>query len=304
VLSSPASIRAGYRAVPLLAVLALLAGTAPAGAGVGDAVPAAAAPDPLADDDENLPGFADPMERMNRATFRLNLSLDRWCIDPIARGYAFVVPQPARHAVRRVLANLNSPAILVNDVLQLKPLDAGITVTRFVLNTTVGLLGIFDPAKPLGLEPHEADFGETLALAGVPSGPFLMLPIAGPATARDATGYLVDFLFRPTTYILTPGAQIVFTSVTESSAGIAARDVHAEGLRVLEESSVDYYAALRNAFYQDRTARIAARRERPGPAAVAARALGALTFSSARSEVGDLPAERDQERVETLALEY
>jgi phospholipid-binding lipoprotein MlaA len=224
--------------------------------------------DPYDDDAATPTGFPDPLEGLNRATFRLNLRIDQWFIDPLARAYAFAVPEPVRHGVRRALANLNSPSVFVNDVLQLEPVAAGVTVTRFVVNTTVGLLGTFDVASPLGLEGHEADFGQTLALVGVPSGAYLILPVVGPTTVRDATGYLVDFLFKPTTYVLTPGAQIVYTSIEQSSAGIAARDAHADGLRALEASSIDFYAALRNAFYQDRVARIWARRTPPHPTAV------------------------------------
>jgi phospholipid-binding lipoprotein MlaA len=242
----------------LLALLAMLATPVLAS-------PRAPGPNPLADDaDVTAPdSFPDPLEPMNRVTFRMNLGLDRWIMTPVARAYAWAVPAPARRGIRRALANLDSPAVFVNDVLQLNPLDAGVTLGRFTLNTTVGLLGIFDPANALGLPPHQADFGQTLALAGLPSGPYLILPIAGPTTARDATGYLVDFLFRPITYVLTPGAQIVWTSISEGSRGLASRDVNAEVLAALEASSLDFYAVLRNAFYQDRTARIAARRTRP-----------------------------------------
>jgi phospholipid-binding lipoprotein MlaA len=184
----------------------------------------------------------------------------------VGRAYAFVVPAAGRRAVRRVLANLNSPSVLVNDVLQLAPKDAGITLGRLVINSTAGVVGIFDVAKEIGLPGHFSDFGQTLALYGTPSGPFLILPAIGPTTARDGIGYIVDFAFRPLTYILTPAIQIWVVSIQEGSAGIAARDAHAEALDALEESSIDYYAALRSAFYQDRMAQIYARREdwRPG----------------------------------------
>lgn len=205
-------------------------------------------------------GFPDPLERANRAMLQVNLGVDRWVMSPIARGYAFVVPVPGRRAVRRVLANLNSPSVFVNDVLQLEPGDAGIIVARFALNTTLGLLGVFDVAERLGIEGHHADFGQTLALVGVPSGPFLILPVVGPTTVRDGTGYLVDFLFRPTTYFLGPAALILETSIQETSAGIAAREAHGGQLDALRASSMDYYAALRNAFYQDRMAQIWRRR--------------------------------------------
>jgi phospholipid-binding lipoprotein MlaA len=253
-----------------------------------------ASPDPLADEDvEPVAGFPDPLEPMNRLTLRLNLGIDRWFMGPLTRSYQFVVPAPARRAVRRVLTNLNSPSIFVNDLLQLEPGAACVTAFRFGINTSFGLVGIFDVADKLGIEGHASDFGQTLALVGLPSGPFLMLPVVGPTTARDGTGYLVDFLFRPTTYVLTPLPLIVLTSITEGSAGLAARDAHDEGMRALEAASIDYYAALRNAFYQDRIAQIWKPGERTPRVALAMRALR-RPFGASGGEVVDLSAEARQ----------
>jgi phospholipid-binding lipoprotein MlaA len=256
-----------------------------------DVAPPAVLVDPFDEDSVRPDGFPDPLEGLNRAVFRFNLTADRWVIDPVARAYAFAVPDGVRRGIRRALANLNSPSVFVNDVLQLEPRAAGVTAARFVVNTTVGLLGTFDPAAPIGLEAHDADFGQTLALAGVPSGAYLILPVVGPTTVRDATGYLVDFLFRPATYVLTPGAQIVYTSIEQSSAGIAARDAHADALRALEAASIDFYAALRNAFYQDRVARIWARRSPPRPTTVTRESpSGDGALGASRREVPDLAA--------------
>lgn len=227
--------------------------------------------DPLFDDaDTSAPsGFPDPFERANRGVFAFNQKLDQYFLDPVGRAYAFLIPAPGRRAVRRVLANINSPSVLVNDVLQLSPKDAGITLARFLINSTAGVVGVFDIAKDIGLPGHHSDFGQTLALYGTPSGPFLILPAIGPTTARDGIGYVVDFAFRPLTYILTPAVQIWVISIQEGSAGIAARDAHSQALNALEESSIDYYAALRSAFYQDRIAQIYARREDWRPDSVA-----------------------------------
>ncbi len=264
-------------------------------------------PDPLYDDAESEGpplAFPDPLEGMNRVTFRLNEHLGRWVIDPLVRAYDFAVPAPARRAVRRALANLDSPAVFANDVLQCEPVDAAVTATRFAVNTTVGVAGVFDPATRLGLARHESDFGQTLALVGVPSGPYLILPLVGPTTARDGTGYLVDFVFRPTTYLLTPGSQVVFTTITEGGAGISTLDANVAALHALEASAVDYYAALKSAFYQDRTARIWARRRGGHPlVAVARRVLHALPLTAPRSQVGNLAAHRGDEPVEALARE-
>jgi len=210
--------------------------------------------------DEPL-GFPDPLEDVNRQTLRFNRGVDRWVLNPIASVYGFVVPGPAKKAVRRFFENLNSPAITVNDLLQREFKDAGTTVSRFLINTTVGMAGFFDPAVEFGLKGHNSDFGQTLALAGVNSGPFLMVPLLGPTCMRDGIGGIVDLMFRPTTYLLGASDQILYTTVWGGSSGIVQREANAEALRALEESSIDYYAALRNAYYQNRMAQIWNRRE-------------------------------------------
>lgn len=229
---------------------------------------AASAPDPLFDeptDETDRPGFPDPFEPFNRASFGFNRRFDRWVIDPATRVYTAVVPGLVRRGVRNALANLLSPSIFVNDVLQLRPVDASVTLSRLVVNTTLGSFGLIDAAVMMGLDRHNADFGQTLALLGVPSGPFLMIPFVGPTTLRDGTGYLVDVLFQPATWLLpatllfTPEGTLAMTGLREGSLGFTRHEVHHEELKALERSSVDYYAALRNAYFQDRTARIWAR---------------------------------------------
>jgi phospholipid-binding lipoprotein MlaA len=165
----------------------------------------------------------------------------------------------------------------------------------------VGLAGLFDPAEKLGLERHHTDFGQTMAVYGVPSGPYIVLPLLGPTTVRDGSGYVVDFLFQPTTYILPGLTLVIFASIHQGSTGLAAREAHANQLQALEASSVDFYSALRSAYYQDRTAAIEARRDR-GPAAIA-RLLGVVSLTAAGGEVSDLPAQHGRQRVEAVALE-
>jgi phospholipid-binding lipoprotein MlaA len=205
--------------------------------------------------DEPL-GFPDPLEGVNRQTLRFNRCVDRWLLNPIASTYGFLMPAPAKKAVQRFFANLNAPVIMVNDLLQREWSDAGTTVSRFAINTTVGMAGLFDPAAEFGFKEHNSDFGQTLALYGVRSGPFLMLPILGPTCARDSLGGIVDLMFRPTTYFLGPGDQLLYTTLWGGSSGIVQREANADALRALEESSIDYYAALRNAYYQNRLAQI------------------------------------------------
>jgi len=265
------------------------------------------APDPLADQANDAGAstpFPDPLEKLNRLTFRLNLRLDRWVFDPVTRAYAFVVPRPGRLAVRRMLANLNEPVVFVNDLLQLEPGDAAVTLTRFAVNTTVGLVGVFDVAARGRLPGHASDFGQTLALCGVPSGPYLIFPVAGPTTARDGTGYLVDFLFRPYAYFLGPGVLFVATPIHEGSVGITLREEHAVELQALEAASMDYYVALRSAYTQDRTARIWARRQNRGPLALAKRALRALVLAAAGGQVGDAGTHGADQRFEALSLQH
>jgi phospholipid-binding lipoprotein MlaA len=256
---------------------------------------------PLDQDIGTAPEVWDPIERVNRRTFGVNLVIDRFLLDPLTRAYAFVVPNPARRAVRRVLLNLESPAIFANDVLQLAPADAAVTLTRFAVNTTVGVVGLFDPAEKMGLDRHHTDFGQTLALYGVPSGPYVVLPLLGPTTVRDGSGYVVDFLFQPTTYVLPGVTLFIYASIHQGSAGLAAREAHAAQLHALQASSVDFYAALRSAYYQDRTAAIAERAGH-GPRALA-HLLGAVSLDPPGREVVDRAAHDLRQGGEPLALE-
>jgi len=222
--------------------------------------------DPLFDDefDDEPVGYPDPLESTNRGTFAFNRQVDRFILDPVTKAYRWAVPKPARNAISRVFANLGSTKTLVNDFLQLEWKDAGVTTTRLVVNTTIGLVGIFDVAKKMGLEGHDSDFGQTLALAGTPSGVYLVLPVLGPATVRDGIGTVVDGFFQPTYYILGP-SNLLFgpTEILlySGGSGISTRDRHYLELKALEDSSVDFYASLRSGFYQRRISEIWDRRE-------------------------------------------
>jgi phospholipid-binding lipoprotein MlaA len=167
---------------------------------------------------------------------------------PLARAYGFILPGPAKRAVLRVFANLNAPVIFVNDVLQFAPRRAGVTLSRFVVNTTVGIVGILDVATGWGLEGHHSDFGQTLGVAGVPTGPYLVLPIAGPSSARDAVGGVVDLAFRPQTYFLGP----IDLLIIQASGGVATREAYIEELAKLRASSLDFYTTMRNIYFQRR----------------------------------------------------
>jgi phospholipid-binding lipoprotein MlaA len=213
--------------------------------------------------EEEQPGFPDPLEPVNRGILAFNKEVDRWVLDPITRVYRFILPDQVKRSVQRFLNNLSSPGVTINDALQCEFYDAGITVWRFVINSTFGIGGLFDPAQYLGVHGHTSDFDQTLALYGVPSGPFLMLPVFGPTTVRGGFGTIVDTAFRPTTYLLAGTDQFVFAIIHGGSSGLATREASLDAIKDLERSSVDYYAALRNAYYQKRTADIWRRRQRP-----------------------------------------
>jgi phospholipid-binding lipoprotein MlaA len=212
--------------------------------------------------DERPTSFPDPWEPLNRRTLSLNQTVDHWVVSPVARAYGYVVPDRAKQSVRDFFSNLESPAIFVNDVLQGELSDAASTVARFSVNTIFGLAGLFDPASSMGLEKHSSDFGETLAKTGVGSGPFLIVPLLGPTTVRDGIGTLVDVAMQPTIYLLGP-APLVVAGVQEGTSGLTLREAHGEDLERLEQGSLDYYAALRSAYYQDRMADLAPRPPTP-----------------------------------------
>lgn len=231
------------------------------------AVPARAAggPDPLFEDTEDGLHFPDPLEDSNRAIFGMNHTIDRAVINPLARGYRRLVPDPVRQSVYLFFQNLNSPSIIVNDVLQREWRAAGVSAARTGINSTVGVAGLFDPATTLGFAFHNADFGQTLALAGMPSGPYLIVPLLGPTNVRDAFGTIIDFAFRPTTYLLGPlvfgglpgfGDQLVYASIQGGGTGFVARARAQREMDALHDTSMDFYATLRTAYYQVRTADI------------------------------------------------
>jgi phospholipid-binding lipoprotein MlaA len=205
--------------------------------------------------------IADPLEPINRATLFFNRQLDRFILDPLTIGYRYVVPEPGRRSVNRFFTNVNSTQSLINDIFQLEWGDAGRTFARLLINSTAGIGGLLDPATAWGLPGHVSDFGQTLTLAGVSTGPYLVLPLFGPSDARDAVGLGVDSLFHPTFFFL-PGMDALFFN---TSSGFSERESHYEELKALEESSIDYYSALRSGFIQNRDAQIWARRENRRP---------------------------------------
>jgi len=194
----------------------------------------------------------DPLEVPNRMFFAFNEALDFAIIRPIAVTYNFVVPRGVRNTVRNFLRNLRSPVTLANDLLQGDLDRAGTTAARFFINSTLGLLGLFDFAKLEGYEYHDEDFGQTLGTYGAGEGFYLVLPLLGPSSLRDGTGRIVDIFFDPLTYIAPTETALGRAALT----GLDFRSRNIEELDDLKSDSVDFYARIRSLYRQNRESEI------------------------------------------------
>ena len=198
---------------------------------------------------------ADPWEGLNRNLFGVHQAVDNAVLEPVARGYRTVTPRPLRTGVVNFLRNLKAPVVFANDILQGEVNRAGATAGRFAINTTLGVAGIFDPATSMGLEHHDEDFGQTLAVWGVPSGPYLFVPLFGPTTVRDGAGRIVDVAFDPLTWADFDNIDTARAARTVI-AGVAQREALIEQIDSLEAQGGDTYVAYRSAFEVSREAAI------------------------------------------------
>ena len=198
----------------------------------------------------------DPWEGFNRKIFAMNLFVDDNLFVPAAKAYRFVTPKPARKGLSNFLANAASPKTLVNDILQGKPKRAAETTGRFIINSTIGFLGLTDGAATLGIPGHTEDFGQTLAVWGVGSGPYVYLPFFGPSSVRDGFGSAVDIAFDPLIYIDTNPASLARYSRAGATA-LALREPLIEPLDDIRSKSLDYYASMRSFYMQARKREIA-----------------------------------------------
>lgn len=192
-------------------------------------------------------GNSDPLEPVNRITFRFNNTLDRAMIRPVAKGYRQVTPAPVRRSVGNFFNNLESPIVIVNDLLQAKFRQGGSDTARLAVNSTVGLLGFFDVATPMGLPAHDEDFGLTLAHWGLGPGPYLVLPFLGPSDVRDAIGRVGDYEVDPLWQWQQKPAKYELRAV--QIVDIRARFLPADRLL---EGSIDPYLFMREAYLQHR----------------------------------------------------
>lgn len=195
---------------------------------------------------------ADPLEPLNRATFKFNGAVRIAILQPVAKVYSTVLPKPAQDGVRNAVNNLKSPVIFLNDLAQGEGKRGGKTLGRFLINSTLGIGGLFDVAKRMGLERHGEDFGQTLGVWGVGEGFYLVLPLLGPSSGRDAVGRAVDIVSDPFWWLLTGTDEAYLRYVNRSLDGIDRLARNLEKIKGLKRSSIDYYAAVKSAYIQSR----------------------------------------------------
>jgi len=204
-------------------------------------------------DEPVIASDSDPLEGMNRGIFWFNERVDQYALKPVATAWDFVLPDRVQTSIRNVLRNATFPIRTTNDLLQGKVKFAAVDLSRFAVNTTVGVAGIFDPATRFGLEHHEEDFGQTLGVWGVPSGPYLVLPFLGPSSIRDGGGLVVDSAMRvwPWFAPFYVGLSVgVGTAVNERSLVL-------DEVEEARAASLDFYAAVRSAYLDRRRANVA-----------------------------------------------
>ena len=202
---------------------------------------------------EHAPG--DPLEPVNRAIFKFNDTLDVWILEPVAKGWNFIVPSGLQDGLDNFFENLRFPIVFLNSVLQAKPTSAGIALGRFSINTVFGVAGLFDPAEAAGLERVDEDFGQTLGRWGLGGGPYLVLPLLGPSNIRDGVGLAVDSATRVWPYFV--DTEVVWT-VTGINV-VNTRSLYLDLVRDAKRDSLDYYSAVRDAYLQRRNDLIADR---------------------------------------------
>lgn len=187
----------------------------------------------------------DPWEGFNRKVFAFNDVLDRYALKPVARGYRFITPDPVETGVGNFFSNLGEPRTALNSLLQGKGSNASVATGRFLINTTVGIGGLFDVASRMEVTGREEDFGQTLAVWGLEAGPYLVLPLLGPSTVRDTAGLPLDMYAYPTTYVEDDELRMGLTAlrVIDARAGLLDQEALIRG---------DRYSFIRDTWLQQR----------------------------------------------------
>ena len=187
----------------------------------------------------------DPLESINRPIYKFNDVLDTYALKPLAQGYQYVTPQFVEDGIHNFFRNIGDVRNLANDVLQAKPAAAGVDTARLIFNTTFGLLGFIDVGTRMGLQRNDEDFGQTLGYWGMPSGPYLMLPLLGPSTLRDAPAKYADSYVGAYRYVDDVAARNSFMAldIVDTRASLLSAEKLING---------DKYIFIRNAYLQNR----------------------------------------------------
>jgi phospholipid-binding lipoprotein MlaA len=194
----------------------------------------------------------DPFQGFNRASFGFSMGLDKVLIGPITHGYMAVTPSVIRNRVSAVVYNIGEPSTVINDVLQGHPRKAGRATSRFVINSTVGLLGLFDVAGKMGIPSHDGDFGQTLGRYKVQPGPYIYVPVVGPLQMREAVGRAFDFVTDPVS-IIGGGYKTTFGATRLAVTTLDTRALGDGAFRALDDAT-DPYVTVRSAYGQHRAA--------------------------------------------------
>ncbi|MEO1925383.1 MAG: VacJ family lipoprotein [Gammaproteobacteria bacterium] len=195
----------------------------------------------------------DPWESWNRNAQEFNDDFDDQILKPLAKGYLFTMPEPVNNGVSNFFSNIDDIGVFINDFLQFKVSQGGMDISRFILNSTVGIAGFIDVATMLDLPKHNEDFAQTLAVWGVPSGPYLVVPFWGPSSARGATGLIGDGLMDPLNYAFLLGftASVIGTvaqgvDTTDRRAGFMTTE------KFVDEAAINRYDFIKSSYLQYR----------------------------------------------------
>ena len=219
--------------------------------------------DPFADEaksevDDPKEIYRDPWEPANTKTFAFNRNLDRFFLKPVATAYDWVMPDAAQHGIKNVFTNLAMPRRFFNNIFQGKFDGAGREFARFTINSSIGVVGLFDVASHpfFGIDPSNEDTGQTFAVWGADSGPYVVLPLLGPSSVRDSIGLIFDAALEPLTYI-----SFIFLPTTAGYGAYGGevtndRSLHLEAFENMETTSLDFYTSVQDAYFQFREAAI------------------------------------------------
>ena len=242
----------------------------------------------------------DPYESMNRSIFSFNESVDEHALKPAAKGYKFIVPDPLEIAIANFYSNLDDINVIFNDLLQLKFKNAGNDAARFVINTTLGMAGLVDFGTPYGFPKRQEDFGQTLAHYGVSSGPYLVLPVLGGSTVRDASAMIVDIGTNPNFY-----SGIISAGIGPAVGALNAISKRAELLdaeEIVDEGALDKYEFLRDAHLQHRRSLIY---DGNPPRSIDDEIEGEVPVAATAEGVGQNPSEMDTtKKKRSVVVEY